>query len=376
MTASEGTSSGNTSGACVNPVTEGDTYLDMARQSAIEARNDDLGQLPKQSSEPLDPPLDGTPDYTILSTRDQVPIAPQHHYEDLPDRFKVEEESRPMTWAEAREEQRYHLLGERTSAVRNGWMPNPNQQYRRIVNTCRMCQREYDNLHTVMLSLRLSPTSNHWRPPVTMFDMVFDAWRNGASDRLRRLLNKKADRWEYVAVIAGTDPFASPHYHIYLWVDGTVRPSDFEHVVDAYVKDCAFAPDDGASHDIEGKAVTVRGPDDQEYATDHAVRDDLNAERGVPTKGAVYVAGQIPNLVEYEPHTDEDGTVKARIDPLRHVLDHGVTADGSTHTAVSFSHGCWKRDRDGMVVGPVGSTFIAKAKASARRATNQDYRPC
>jgi hypothetical protein len=376
MTASEGTSPGNTSGACVNPVTEGDTYLDMARQSAIETRNDDLGQLPKQSSEPLDPPLDGTQDYPILSTRDSVPIVPQGHYDKLRDRFKVEDESRPMTWAEAREKQLHHLIGARNSALQNGWTPNPNRQYRRIVNTCRMCQQEYDDLHTVMLSLRLSPTTNHWLPPGIMFDAVWDAWRKRAKDRLRRFLDKNAGRWEYVEVIAGTDYFASPHYHIYVWVDGAVKPSDFEHVVDAYVADCPFAPDDGTGHDIEGRAVIVRGPDDQEYATDHAVRDDLNAEHGVPTKGAVYVAGQIPNLVEYDQYTDDDGKVKARIDPPRHVLDHGVTADASTHTAVSFSQGCWDKDRDGKVVGPIGSTFIAKAKASVRRAKNQDYRPC
>jgi len=368
MTASKQLSSdGNTGGACVNSVTEDGSFLNMARRLAIKARGENLGLQPKKPSEPLDPPVNRTQDYTILSTRNSVLIAPQRYYTDLQNRFKVEEESRPMTWAEAREEQRYHLHGQRTSAVRNGWTPNPNRQYRRIVNTCRMCQQEYDNLHTVMLSLRLSPISNHWRHPVTMFDTVWDAWHNRAYDKFRRLLNKKGDQWEYVAVIAGTEPYASPHYHIYAWVDGAVKPNDFEHVVDTYVEDCAFAPDDGAGHDIKGRAVTVRGPSDQEYATDDVIRDDLNAERGAATKGAVYVATQIPNLVEYEPYTDKDGTVKARINAPTHVLDHGVTADASSHSAVSFSQGCWNKGRDGKVVGPIGSTFIAKARASARR---------
>ena len=70
----------------------------------------------------------------------------------------------------------------------------------------------------------------------------------------------------------------------------------------------------------------------------------------------MYFPGQIPNLVEYESYTDSDGVVKAHIDPPKHVLDHGVTADASSHTAVSFSQGCWNEDRDGKVVGPVGST--------------------
>jgi hypothetical protein len=123
--------------------------------------------------------------------------------------------------------------------------------------------------------------------------------------------------------------------------------------------------------DVGNRMAGSEGEREAAELTRDAIRDDSNAERAAATEGAVYVAGQIPNSVEYEPYTVEDGTVKARIDAPTYVLDRGVTADASTHSAVSFPQGCWTEDRDGEVVGPVGSPCIAKASASARRSERQ-----
>lgn len=277
----------------------------------------------EEETEPLDPAIDNS----IHSTRGDTPLAPQGHYASLPDRFTWDTGSYIKTWSQARRAQYRHLCNEVDGARRQGWTRTPRQQYGRVVNTDRICQRDYDDLHTVLLSLRIRPVrSGQWLPPVTMMNAVYQALRSRAMDRLRRQLSGK--EWEYVAVIAGTEHFATPHYHLYTWVDGEVKPQDFGGVVDAFVEDCEFAPDDGTGNRIEDGAVTVEGPATRTLATDNAVRRDLNEERGAPTAGAVYVASQIPNMAQADQATDAQ-------------LEHGAVADAIEHTAVSFSHGCW-----------------------------------
>lgn len=273
--------------------------------------------------EPLDPAIDNS----IHSTREDVPLAPQSHYASLPERFTWETGSYIKTWSQARRAQSRHLRNEVEGARRQGWTRTPRQQYSRVLNTDRRCQRDYDDLHTVLVSLRIQPVrSGQWLPPITMMDAVYQALRRRAMDRLRRQLSDM--EWEFVAVIAGTDHFATPHYHLYLWVDGEVTPQDFSGMVDAFVEDCRFAPDDGTGNRIEDGAVTVEGPDDRTLATDNAARRDLNEKRGAPTAGAVYVASQIPNMA------DADQATAAQ-------LEHGAVADAFEHTTVSFSQGCW-----------------------------------
>jgi len=41
--------------------------------------------------------------------------------------------------------------------------------------------------------------------------------------------------WEYARVVAGTDEFATPHIHIYLWVDGQPAFEELEPVVEKFV---------------------------------------------------------------------------------------------------------------------------------------------
>ena len=295
-------------GVCSFPVTEGKDHADHG-----------TGE-----TEPLDPSLD----HSIHSTRGHTPFAPQGHYSKLDDRFTWETGSYVKTLAQARRAQRRDLLGEFEAARRNGWTLNARQRYNRVMSTDRMCQRDYDDLHTVLISLRISPTQgDFWLPHVTMMEAVYQALRRRAMGQLRRDLDSTTEDWEYVAVIAGTEHFATPHYHLYMWVDGQVEADDFEGVVDDFVEDCEYAPDNGRGNRIEDGAVTVRGPDTQGFATEK-VRQDLLKERGPATKGAVYVATQIPNLTHPDMATDAQ-------------LEHGAAADAFGHTAVSFSQGCW-----------------------------------
>ena len=293
-------------------------------------KGEDHDHTEGRETEPLDPALDKP----IHSTRGDTPFAPQGYFSELDDRFVWETGSYVKTLAQARRAQRRDLLGEFEAARRNGWKLNARQWYDRVMNTGRMCHRDYENPHTVMISLRISPTQgDHWIPHVTMMEEVYQALRRRAMDRLRRQLSDHD--WEYVAVIAGTDHFATPHYHLYLWIDGHVERDDFAGVVEAFVEDCKYAPSDGEGNRVDDGAVTVQGPDEQQWATDE-VRQDMLEERGPVTEGAVYVASQIPNITHPDKATDAQ-------------LEHGATADAFDHTAVSFSQGCHRRDRDGKV---------------------------
>lgn len=107
-----------------------------------------------------------------------------------------------------------------------------------------------------------------------------------------------ADEWEYMAVFAGTEERATPHLHIYLWVDGDVSPERFRPVVDKYVETCEFAPGDGTGNRPDDGAVRVRGNgDDDVPRVDDSTLNPTDWEyAGQNSQGAVYVLTQLPHL--------------------------------------------------------------------------------
>lgn len=250
-----------------------------------------------------------------------TPLLEPGSYSGVPDRF-VRESGRVATRQELAKAQARELRGRVSSARANGWTRNSRQKYRRILETDRQCQNRFADLHTVMLSLRQSPiVSGEWVPPLALLSELSEVVREYVIPACRRAIPHE---FEYAVVLAGTDKWATPHAHVYLWIDGPVTSGDFAHIVEGYTDRCTYAPDSGRGNE-PGEAITVRSPEEQQLAEESA---HPHNERGKPTTGAVYVARQIPNLPTPDDADDAD-------------LIHGAVCDTFQSSAVWFSRGCW-----------------------------------
>jgi len=268
--------------------------------------------------EPLEPTIDEEHRQPVRSAFWNTSLIEPGSYSKIPERFT--DEGRILTREEAVEAQRRELVGRRASAEANGYPRNSKKKYRRILETDRTCQSEFTDLHTVMLSLRQSPrVSGEWIPPLTLLSELSATVRSYVIPALRRAIPYD---FEYTVVLAGTDTFATPHAHIYCWIDGAVTSGDLSHVVEGYTDRCEYAPSDGEGNE-PGKAITVRSPDERQLTTE---TEHTYNERGNPTTGAVYVASQIPNIVNPDEAT-------------RAELSHGAVADTFDKSAVWLSQG-------------------------------------
>jgi len=97
-----------------------------------------------------------------------------------------------------------------------------------------------------------------------------------------------SDRWQYFAVVAGTDKRATPHLHVMVYCDGAVQQSWFEPVVEKFVEKCPDAPDSMHGNNPEEGAVEIRGLGYEDIPL--ASRDPKESA------GATYVLGQLPHL--------------------------------------------------------------------------------
>lgn len=282
-------------------------------------------------TEPLDPPQPAEDRQPIQRAFWETPLLEPGTYSGIPDRFE-QESDRIANRRELAEAQRYELQGRVASARSNGWTRNARQKYRRILETDRECQSEFTNLHTVMLSLRLSPRAcGEWIPPLSLISELSEVVRNYVIPACRRAISYD---FEYTVVLAGTDRWATPHAHLYLWIDRSVTLDDFTHIVEGYTERCEYAPNDGTGN-APRDAITVRSPDNRELATE---TEHPHNDRGHATAGAVYVANQIPNVVDPNDSTDAK-------------LVHGAVCDAFESSAVWFSRGCWSYGDPEPVVG-------------------------
>ncbi|WP_223174717.1 hypothetical protein [Natrinema hispanicum] len=284
--------------------------------------NDSTAVLGDKETEPLDPDTD----YSDVSA-ENTPLSSQSLLKALPDALADSGETRPLNLAEAADAYRTELRESEDSQYYCDRKKRADRHYHKLLQTDRFKIAEYSNPHTVMLSLRVDPVMDGVRiPPVNLFEAVKDSWQK-IQERLRYQLSYKLGLdYEYAAIVAGTDHWATPHLHIYLWIDGEVDKSAFHPAVDAFVEDCKYAPDDGTGNEINN-AVTIRGPQEQEFATDD-VNKDLLEQRGAATTGAHYVASQIPHISHPEEASESE-------------LLHGATTVAAQSKAVHFSTGCW-----------------------------------
>lgn len=278
----------------------------------------------RPETEPLDPAIDDS--YVTLESA--TPLSSQSYLHRLSDALTASDEARPVTLAEAREAYRDELREATNSPDMGTRLSRARRHCNKLLQTDRFRLAEYDNPHTVMLSLRVDPVADGVRiPPVNLFEAVKATWPSIRQKLRYQLQRNRGLDYEYAAVVAGTDHWATPHMHIYLWVDGQVDKAAFRPVVSAFVEECDFAPDDGTGNDPDNGAVTIRGPSDQEYATDD-VRRDMLEKRGAATEGAHYVASQLPHISTPETATETE-------------LLHGATVVAAPSNAVHFSNGCW-----------------------------------
>lgn len=245
--------------------------------------------------EPLD---DGVPDCYGL----REPIADDADTVDK-DRY-LTDDGDPMTHYEAVGSYIEQRHSEGTTAKRHGWTKGrrfyAKQQYRRGMALDRQLLAEYENPTTVLLSLRMSPPDAGRLTMLTALKTAADATITQLRYRLQNAPDAPcdADEWQYVAVFAGTEERATPHLHIYVWVDADVSRERFEPVVHKYVEKCEFAPDDGTGNRPDEGAVRVRGNGDERVPrVDDGTLNPTDCEyAGRNSQGAVYVLTQLPHL--------------------------------------------------------------------------------
>jgi hypothetical protein len=181
---------------------------------------------------------------------------------------------------------------------------------------------DFDDITTVLISLRIPPTDNEDRL-VTPYQQVVntrDAWAEARGKLPTN--NEDTVLSAYYWTFAGTEQWATPHVHAYLWIadpDDEVVPQDFRPVVTEFVESSAYArwdshlesddraaPLDDGTVRIEHEPLLVEPVglhiDDVEggaFADVKALEespDRLTDDGHVQTRGAVYVGSQLPQL--------------------------------------------------------------------------------
>jgi hypothetical protein len=177
-----------------------------------------------------------------------------------------------------------------------------------------------------LLSLSVDAVADGVRfPPVNIFEEIKSAWSSVRRQIRYQLSEKRGLNHEYVALVAGSDHWSTPHLHVLIWIDGEIDQSALRPAVLAFIESCEFAPSDGSNDPTD--AISIRGPGERELAVD-SVRQDMIEERGAATAGAHYVAAQAPHISSPEEATDSE-------------LLHGAIAVAAPSRAVHFSRGCW-----------------------------------
>jgi hypothetical protein len=231
-------------------------------------------------------------------------------------------EPQPLTLERAAEVFKRYARSNYNDPSKTSKVERELSSYRKIMERDRYARSEYgDNLTTAMLSFRVSPVvedggERRWANPLLLCDCLLA--HKPRVLRTAKRVRRHVDAMEYAWVVTGTEKFSTPHWHLYLWLDDPnddVQPFNFRNAVKAHTEGYnAFSKDHPIEEGGEEKTVTVRHDPsvvDTEDGT-HAeteegtvldlspiLREVRNAN-GEPyheaTKGAVYVASQLPYL--------------------------------------------------------------------------------
>jgi hypothetical protein len=238
-------------------------------------------QLEIDEAEPLDPPLDNSG--TIHEKRHSTKLGGEVHRSQIPSIYVSDDDSF-KTWRQSRRAYRRHRIGEYHSPKPTTLQRRSRQDYRRLLETDRQLQERYESLSTALLSLRVPPMANgSYLPPLVALDALMDSLSDVMAALRYRL--REYD-WEYARVVAGTDEFATPHIHLYLWIDGQPAFEELAPVVEKFVEKCSIAPDEGHGNRAGEGALTIR------YEQEITPSGE--------TAGIVYIAAQLPHIAFVE----------------------------------------------------------------------------
>jgi hypothetical protein len=174
--------------------------------------------------------------------------------------------------------------------------------YGSLLGADRELRLQYDDLTTVLLSRRLSPISDEeWITPFEIDERLHGGRANVSVTRSLKYHLREFE-YEYVGVTATTDSAATPHEHIYIWIDNpenTITTSDFKAPIDLHIKHTEAT----LENHREGEAITVEHDpplvDAEPERVDHIKEKSVTADGGslLPnTQGAQYLASQLPHL--------------------------------------------------------------------------------
>lgn len=174
------------------------------------------------------------------------------------------------------------------------------RQFARVRDGDVLVRAEMDDPTTVMLTLRQSPTDDEERvvSPWTLSERLF-ANVGSVMDAVRYTINKYGfDRYEWVRVVSGTRDWATPHCHLYLYIDDpddVVNPTMFESAIEKHVNGNPQV-DGWTNHGItDGGAVRVENT--PPLATDHYGDPETHGlRRHAPSRGAMYLGAQLPHF--------------------------------------------------------------------------------
>lgn len=228
------------------------------------------------SSEPLDPDFDNSG--TIHEKRRSTKLGSAEFRDQVPNIYISDESVK--SWGRARRAYRRHRIGEFHSPKQSTLHYRSRQDYRRLLETCRQLQQRYQQLSTALISLRVPPMEgDSYIPPLDTVGALMDAIadvRDAINYRLREY------NWEYARVVAGTDDFATPHVHLYLWIEGQPTFDQLKPAVEKFVEKCSLAPSNGKGNRAREGALTLK--------------QDQDLRPSGETTGIVYVASQLPHI--------------------------------------------------------------------------------
>lgn len=211
---------------------------------------------------------------------------------------------------------------------------NLRKTYPQILAADRSFRSEYD-LTTVMLTRRVSPKDDNgefFSPLLLNKALLSSTVRSKVMRKIRTHIN--SSDWEYVRVVAGTESAATPHEHIYLWIDDPDDNVGFDEFIPALDAHLEYSPLANPEHHPYGKnrdTGAIRICHDPPLA-DNALtqRDEIDQAN---TRGALYVATQLPHLFVGQARSGVQGT------PKQTLIDTGAIAWASPNKWFTSSQG-------------------------------------
>jgi hypothetical protein len=201
----------------------------------------------------------------------------------------LNDDGSPVTWKAAKERYDRHLAGEwNNEQYGNTFENRARTKYWKTLNNDRLLRLFYGDCHIAIISLRGSPSDEHGNPiPPLDFVEQLNEGASRAIDCLGTPLDGRRSAW--CAVLAGTENYATAHWHILIWVQGTITIEDFAGVVNSHARNSPVASAD--NHSPEDAVIVARAKD-----MDLKPINLKDRENGLVSRPARYVATQIPHI--------------------------------------------------------------------------------